>query len=246
MEFSGPIEKGANDGQMQYAKDLSAALKAAVTVKALVKGVRGKGKGGRRKKDSSDNANASMSASVDSGAVSRNVEPDWGLFEPIRSMLGPVATLITPGVIIGILGFLVIFLWWRQPRYSSRGSNLGVPGLATPQRIAAYEEMWRGEESELWRWIEDRVGLDGAVPGFLNQGSEKEKENRKDWAARQKIIEMEKRVLNEEMGEREMLDAIRVTKERLLTLEDAVKKRRGEREPPPPPYEEKEMAKEEL
>jgi hypothetical protein len=39
----GPIEKGANDGQLQYAKDLAAALRAAVTLKSLVKGARGNG-----------------------------------------------------------------------------------------------------------------------------------------------------------------------------------------------------------
>ncbi|KAF2426545.1 hypothetical protein EJ08DRAFT_699843 [Tothia fuscella] len=250
--LKGPIEKGANDGQLQYAKDLTAALKAAVTIKPLTKGARRTGKGGRRKKDSSDLANGSNGVSASSGAPARVAAPDWGLFEPVRSLLGPVATILSPSAIIGFLSFLIIFLWWRQgstTRYNPRSGSLGIPGLATPQRIAAYEEMWRGEESELWKWIEDRVGLDGAVPDFLNNadGEDRKKERGKDWHARQKIIEMEKRIVGDEMGEREMLDAIRVTKERLLTLEEAVKRRKGGRDAPPPPYEEKSRGqKEEL
>jgi hypothetical protein len=239
---------------MQYAKDLTTALRAAVTVKSLVKGIKGKGKGGRRKKDSTDISNVITGDDTDSTAKATS-EPDWGLFEPLRGPLGPISGVINQGVIISILSFLVLFLWWRQSRlnaYSARGGALGVPGLATPQRIAAYEEMWRGEESELWQWIEDRVGLDGAVPGFLSgvpaNGEKREKQKRKDFLARQKALEMEKRLVDEEMGERQMLEAIRVTKERLKTLEDAVKRRTsdsfpGDRdaEAPPPPYEKKEL-----
>jgi hypothetical protein len=151
-------------------------------------------------------------------------------------------------------------MWWRQSRlaaYNVRGGALGVPGLATSQRIAAYEEMWRGEESELWRWLEERVGLDGAVPGFLSgvsdsneKGGVHEKKRRKGWLARQKAMEMEKNLVHEEMGDRQMLEAIRITKERLKTLEDAVKKRTGsspsgesdaDNEAAPPPYSKKEL-----
>jgi hypothetical protein len=254
---SGPIEKGANDGQLQYAKDLTAALRAAVTAKSLVKGIKTKGKNGRRKKDSSDTNNITIGDSINS-PTSATSEPDWGLFEPIRSLLGPAAALVNTKVLISVLSFLVLFMWWRQSRlaaYNVRGGALGVPGLATSQRIAAYEEMWRGEESELWRWLEDRVGLDGAVPGFLSgvpEGNEKggvqEKKKRKDWLARQKAMEMEKNLVREEMGERQMVEAIRITKERLKTLEDAVKRRHGgslesdaDDQAPPPPYVKKEL-----
>jgi hypothetical protein len=250
--YAGPIEKGANDGQAQYAKDITTALRAAVTVKSLVKGIKTKGKGGRRKKDSTDTSNVATDDNTNSTAKATS-EPNWGLFEPLRGPLGPVASLVSPGIIIGILSFLILFMWWRQSRhgaYSTRGGALGVPGLATPQRIAAYEEMWRGEESELWQWLEDRVGLDGSVPDFLTGvpgGAEKrETKKRKESLARQKAIEMEKRLVDEEMGDRQMIEAIRVTKERLKTLEDAVKRRSGHLSPddaeaPPPPYERKEL-----
>lgn len=222
-----------------------------MTAKLVVKGSRTKGKAGRRKKDSSDTNNISMGVNNSSAtSAGRKQEPDWGLLEPLRALLGPVATLVSPGVVIGLLSFLVFFMWWRQSRtmaYNARGGGLGVPGLATSQRIAAYEEMWRGEESELWKWLEDRVGLDGAVPAFLNQGPDREKGKRKEWLARQRAIEMEKKVVSGEMGERQMLEAIRVTKERLQTLEEAVKRRKSNfaepkaGEAPPPPYQSKEL-----
>ena len=96
--------------------------------------------------------------------------------------------------------------------------------MRTPERIAAYEEMWRKEESELWDWLEDRVGFDdlpfstaGAVP--VNRGKEKSRER-----------DIEERLKDEKMGEREIEDAIKVTQERLDGLKRVVEKRKRERD----------------
>jgi hypothetical protein len=226
----GPIEKGANDGQMQYAKDIVVALRNAVNIKEKLKsGLKGKSKGGKRRKDTNDASN-SFQDSSNTAAAAKAKEPDWGLLEPLRGLLGPVAPLVSPTVIIALLSFTIFVMWWRQPGRAASG--LGHSGLPTPQRIAAYEEMWRTEESELWKWLEERVGLDGPAPAFLSAHGG---EDRKDRLGKQRVKDMEQRLVNEEMSERQMMEAIKVTRERLESLEEAVQRKHKKLEKPVSP-----------
>lgn len=221
----GPIEKGANDGQLQYAKDLVVALRGAVNVKEKLKnGLKGKSKGGKKKKDSADVSFVQGNADV--AAESKAKETDWGLLEPVRSLFGLVTSLVSPSVIIAVLSFAVFIMWWRQPTRAAGG--LGYHGLPAPHRIAAYEEMWRTEESELWKWLEERVGLDGAAPAFLSPSEQ----DRKGRLSKQRVKEMDQRLVNEDMSERQMMEAIQVTKERLEALEEAVKQKHKKPEKP--------------
>ena len=89
--------------------------------------------------------------------------------------------------------------------------------MMTPHKLAAYEEMWRREESGLWNWLEDRVGLDA----FGDDVSAKESRHllsRNDMAAK---------VSNEQMSDREVDEAIRVTEEKLSALKAAVDRKKG-------------------
>lgn len=230
--LKGPIEKGANDGQMSYAKDITAALRAAVTTKALIKGAaRGKGKGRKRKNTAEDN-DIELPVSGEDGAresVTVHEAKNWGLLEPLHGPFGPIVDTLENFVgaptVIGILVLLLLFTLWRKPTISNRDGSLGVPGLATPQRIAAYEEIWRKEESELWNWLEDRVAMDRAS-AMLAPGDD-------GWRKRQKANEMEAKLQDESMSDRQIDDAIRVTQERLEALKEAVERkklRRGEAE----------------
>jgi hypothetical protein len=220
--LKGPIEKGANDGQLQYQKDIVAALKAAVTLKSALKtGAKGKTRGGRRKKDSTDAA-VDPSITTLSKAATKAPEPHWGLFEPLRGPLGPVADLVHPSVIIAFLTITVFFLWWRLSSAGARTSTISMPHA---QRMVAYDELWRQEESELWRWLEERAGLEGAVPGFLHG----ESDERRRWLEKQRVKDMSKKLDgSKELEERKMKAAIRVTRERLEALELAVQARSRE------------------
>lgn len=91
---------------------------------------------------------------------------------------------------------------------------MGADGLAhydTPQRIAAYEEMWRREESELWEWLEERIGLDR-----INKPS--------PVIARSAARSLEERMRGDRLGRREIEEAIQITEEKLRTLKGIVKK----------------------
>jgi hypothetical protein len=207
----GPIEKGANDGQTEYVKALVAALNAAVTTKPPVKGMARKGKRkGKKEVFDAEEANAQRQATVDAEMET----PDWGLLEPLHKALHP---FMNSQVVIAVLVALLLYTWINPPQRSGR--SVAFPGYTSPERVAAYEEIWRREESSLWDWLEDRVGLDGI---FVPSGDGQQKDRQKLLAARN----MGKKVDEGRMSQRQMDDAIRVTEERLSVLKDAVKRKK--------------------
>lgn len=220
----GPIESGANSGQIEYVKALVAALRAAVTTKPPVKGApRGKGKRkGKKEVFDADEATAQREAAV----VAEPKPSDWGIFEPVHSLLSPVTSMfpaITSQTIIAVLFALLLYTWINPPA-GRRGSGVAYPGYSSPERLAAYEEIWRREESSLWDWLEDRVGLDGRYAPGAGAGGGKD---------RQKVLAakgMKDKLADERMSERQMDDAIRTTEERLMALKEAVgRKKEGKR-----------------
>ncbi|KAL2355796.1 hypothetical protein BJ546DRAFT_1036637 [Cryomyces antarcticus] len=229
--LKGPIEKGANDGQTLYAKDIVAALRAAVTTKPPVRGtVRGKGGKGKRRREAFDTAGTEAGRATDAAKDARTQQEDksWGVLEPLHGIFGPivdvVGSVITAPVIFGIFCILLAWMWFRQPTTTSGTGSVGFSGLGTPQRIAAYEEIWRREESELWDWLEERVGLEDVQAGGFD-GKKKAKT----------VKTFEGMLESERMSERQIDDAIRVTEERLGALKEAVEKRkvrkRGTKQP---------------
>ncbi|KAL1391144.1 hypothetical protein HDK64DRAFT_86911 [Phyllosticta capitalensis] len=216
--LKGPIEKGTNDGQAQYAKELVAALRAACSAKPISKVTAGgkiKSKKGRKKAaaTSPEIAAAVPLASADKGG-------DWGLLEPLHDLLRPVTDMmpsfVSAQVVILFLSLLLMISWFRGGAAPTAGRNISPYGLATPARIAAYEEMWRREESDLWDWLEERVRMDRATPMTSGRPS------------KQATAAMGQKVLSEteRMSQRQMEEAIRVTQNKLETLKEAVERQR--------------------
>lgn len=210
---AGPIEKGANDGQMTYATALSSALRAAVSAKGVPKAL---GKGGKPKK-------RSKAALAEGNVPTPVTEPtpaaqaqqkNWGVLEPIRGLLGPLADildmLITTQTIILFLAILLMYSWF----FRSPAAGVGLHGqMPTAQRQVAYEEIWRTEEAELWKWLEERVALDrvhsSVAAGRLQQG-----------------YEIQSKLVADSMRDLQVDEAIRVTEEKLAALKHAVKRER--------------------
>lgn len=144
---------------------------------------------------------------------------DWGVLEPLRPVLGPVVDMVRPlagpNMVYGLLVGLLVAAWfgfgYRGPE---RERGVGPVGWGSAERVVAYEEMWRREESELWEWLETRVGMErvGEASEDVRRG-------------------MEGRLGEEGPGEREVEAAIRVTEEKLRALKGVVEKKRrsGER-----------------
>jgi hypothetical protein len=216
----GAIERGANDGQALYCKELFASLKATVSARprssTLTNGAAPKAKKRGRK---SKSVLLSHPTSDVESLSKLSPKSEWGLFEPVHPFLGPVVDTIRPiltgNVVYGLLVGLLVATWFG---FGSRqavvpyGRDLGFTGY--PQRLAAYEEMWRQEEGDLWEWIEERAGLDrlSADPMEMRKAVEPRT--------------VEEKLREERMDEREIKEAIRVTEERLQVLKSVVEKSR--------------------
>lgn len=139
---------------------------------------------------------------------------DWGMLEPLHSILGPVLDIVKPlltgNILYGIMVGLLVASWFRFG-FTGRGASGGDLGayFGTPERVAAYEEIWRREESELWDWLEDRVGMD-RIRDISNMPNEAQN--------------IQGRLQEESMNEREMDAAIRITEEKLKVLKATVEK----------------------
>lgn len=155
----------------------------------------------------------------------------WGLFEPIRPLLEPFASLLTPlwsgNIAIVLVGILLYLAFFRSSSSSSMlPHEVGCPGYSLPQRLAAYEEMWRREETELWNWLEDRVGMDGMVFPNAYRAPEPHPPRRSSGGNAADERELASRLREEKISDREMDHAIRTTRQRLDVLEEMMNKRK--------------------
>nr|POE59200.1 putative membrane protein c20f10.07 [Quercus suber] len=216
--MTGPIEKGANDGQLSYIKSIIAAIEAAVTSKPPVRGVAKKGKRkGKKEIYDAEEANSKRAAIV------AEKKSDWGMFELLRGVLEPIISLLRPLLtsqnLIVVLLMLLLYNWMWAPR---AGPHVGFSGNYHPlDRVRVYEGLWQREESELWDWLEDRVGLDSMY------ASREQRERQRTSTSRA----MGKQLETEKMSHRQMDDAIQLTEERLLALKDAVQRKKGKSAP---------------
>lgn len=132
------------------------------------------------------------------------------MLEPVTDLLKP---LLTGNVMYGLLVGLLVSTWFGfglSPRknVAQYGSQYGAYG---PDRLAAYEEMWRREDSELWDWLEDRIGLDRLSADAVDTRKR---------ASDSRTVE--ENIREERMEAREVEEAIRVTEEKLRVLKEAV------------------------
>ena len=209
--MTGPIEKGANDGQVQYAKEIVTALKASVSSRRGTAAVASLGKG--KKKGRKGRESKSINRATDGASDSKPKVEDWGLFEPLRGIFRPLYDIIKPALtgnlLFGILVGIMVASWIRSGFLGKSGNTRDVGWFGTPERIATYEEFWRREESELWDWLEERVGMERLRESNRNPGG-------------MKIIK--EKLREEKMEQRELDAAIRVTEEKLKLLKDVVDK----------------------
>lgn len=231
--ITGPIEKGANDGQQTYANDLVKALKAGVGSRARAGTVGSKLKKGKRRKGEGDAEREPSATDKATDTTSAKPDPDWGVLEPLHGILGPVfdpiSSMISSNMIIGLLVFLLLISWFRGPKARHASSQIGFASMTSPERVAAYEEIWRTEESELWKWLEDRMGMvDASYPPASGYKSPAQIRTQRDRHLRSQGFKA--RIADEGMEEREVEHAIRVTEEKLDALKAAVQKKRRRKE----------------
>ncbi|KAF3395776.1 hypothetical protein F1880_006771 [Penicillium rolfsii] len=234
--LKGPIEKGAIDGQTTFGTELVKALKVGVVPRGRTNGA-GKSKGRRKKGDATSSDDAAGTSSKAAADTPSSKTESWGLLEPVRGLLEPVIDILKPlwngNIAILFVGLLLYLVFLRSPSTSSRhGRDVGFTGLSLPQRLAAYEEMWRREESELWNWLEDRVGMDGmAFPVLHHRAPDAHASHQSSRVSPADERDLIARLREEQVSDREMDHAIRTTRQRLDILEQMLSNRKAERMP---------------
>ncbi|KAI1774920.1 hypothetical protein F4818DRAFT_55652 [Hypoxylon cercidicola] len=222
--LKGPIEKGAKDGQTQYCKDLFASLKAAVSSvprpAALNGGAAARGK---KKRTKGKLHQVSKESLVGQSDLVASKSQDWGILEPVHGILGPIVDIIRPvltgNVVYGLLVGLLVATWFGfgfngQPSGAPYGRDLGFLGY--PERAVAYEEIWRREESDLWDWLEERVGLHRLSGEAM--------------PIPKRVVEprtVEEKLREERMNVREVEEALRVTEEKLEVLKSIMDRKKA-------------------
>lgn len=182
----------------------------------------GASKGGKKKKTKGKLDRASKDPLRSPADSTSAKSQDWGLFEPLHSILGPIFDILKPvmtgNVVYGLLVGLLVSTWFGfgfngQRRGAGYGRDIAFSSY--PERAIAYEEIWRREESDLWDWLEERVGLhrvsEGGVP------------------VRKRAVEprtMEEKLSEERMSELEVEEAIRTTEEKLNILKSVMDRKK--------------------
>ncbi|KAI0525891.1 hypothetical protein F5B22DRAFT_258264 [Xylaria bambusicola] len=219
--LKGAIEKGAKDGQGVFWKDLSASLKSAISSRPRAATLNGTTKGKKKKVKGKLNHASKDSLRNPADSTSPKTQ-DWGLLESLHGVLGPIVDILKPvmtgNVVYGLLVGLLVSTWFGFGFNSQQrgvGYGRGVAFSSYPDRAVAYEEIWRREESELWDWLEERVGLhrmnDGGTP------------------IRKRVTEprtIQEKLQEERMSEREVEEAIKITEEKLDVLKSVISRKK--------------------
>jgi hypothetical protein len=213
----GTIEKNVNDGQGQYIKELFASLKSAVSSRARSGTATNGGIKGKKRLRRSKTLQAVVDA--ESGKKGKSdAKQNWGPLEPIRSLVEPCVDVLQPiltgNVMYGLLVGLLVAMWFGFGSPPKADVSFGSDsGFYRHNRLAAYEELWRRQDSELWEWLEERVGMD-RLNSDVPSGRKRAIEHRT----------VEEKLREERMDEREVQEAIRVTEEKLRVLREVVEK----------------------
>ncbi|KAF3902924.1 hypothetical protein AA313_de0210016 [Arthrobotrys entomopaga] len=221
--IKGPIEKGANDGQVGYTKDLLNALKREFAARRPTAGAAlgAGGKGRRKRRGSKDNAPSTAALPiVPTTIAAASATQKWGmlapLMEPITSLVGEFGAGILVTLIIVLMSMSISRAVWGDPRYgdsrSLRKSEREILG-----------ELWAREEAGLWEWLDDRVGAHEALGFDERVGRRYEREGK---AMKENIVR-QSGGLGKDMVDRQVDEAIRVTEERLGVLKRVNEERKG-------------------
>ncbi|KAL2426639.1 putative membrane protein C20F10.07 [Exophiala dermatitidis] len=228
--LKGPIEKGANDGQQQYGDSLVKVLKSAVSGRP-----RGTTNASKVSKTTKKKRKGEKKTKEEKFKAEEKKADDWGPLEFLRSPLQPAVSILRPvlrmEILVAMLSVMVMILWLRGP---TRGTGLGpAGGLSQPERLAAYDVLWAGQQDEFWEWLEARAGVDTVLlrdqslsgsADSANAAKQKGKRHQPGKRLNSALRDVEAKLREEKMAQREMRDAIKITRERLHVLEDAMEK----------------------
>ena len=237
--LKGPIEKGAADGQQQYGDQLMRVLKGALSGRP--RGTTNASKGSKLVKKK---RKGEKKAKEEKPEEKKKQGANWGVFEPLQGVLSPVTEILRPilrmEVVVAVLCIMVMVMWLRGP---SSSAQVG-PYKSHSERLAGYDALWAKEENEFWDWLESRASVDTVVLRERSAASQGRKKNEAGDLAKQRLKQqqqqkkkrskspeshdMETKLKAEKINQREMEDAVKITKERLEVLESVIERKTGD------------------
>ena len=205
--IKGAIEKGANEGQISFSKDLIAELRRKLEGGGVMKRKsNGKKKSSKRKREEYKDDEGVVEVKKDRAGILGKVTEAAG---NVGDIVGPVVKpLLTSTCIISVLLLLVFYALVRVERTMSKFS---VRTFNTARHDSAAELSFeRAEQDVLWDWIDTRIG----------SVSKEERDGQLIWN------NLANNGVREE-GLDEVEDAIRTTEGKLKALKAAVEKRKA-------------------
>jgi hypothetical protein len=132
--------------------------------------------------------------------------------EPVTDLFKP---LLGGNLIYGLILGLLMASWFGFGLTPRKGMSRYGPysDAYAPDRIAAYEEIWQREDSELWEWLEERTGLHR----LNSDGPNKRKTAMSPRTAEEKLRA-------EHSNSRNVEEAMRITEEKLKVMQAAMEK----------------------
>lgn len=206
------IERGSQEGQSQFAKDLIREINN--SLKAAAKGkkrpsVSGKpdkkstksAKKARRQKKKEANEAALKAKSIN--------EPDENTATGIVKRLGEIMnTEISSTLPIPVWGIVIIILIVYILMSRSGSAPAPTKFTSSTKQQEKMSQMMLEEEYEVWRWIDDRIN---------HKGIEDPPNTNKNAYNSEKLTSQE---LEEAYGKQELAESIRITQQRLNILKD--------------------------
>jgi len=207
--IKGAIEKGVNDGQLSFAKDLVREIRKKLEGEAPggKKKANGKRKSGKRKKEESrDEEKPAEEIAQRSGLVGNLLQ----MGESLGDILGPVVkSLFSWSGLISILLVLVLFALIRVER-TMRNLSSGNITPGRPESSVREPALQNTDGDSLWDWIDSRI----------EKVSKDDRDGRVIW----NTLVSEGLV---EQGLEKVEDVIRTTEGKLQALKGVVEKRKA-------------------
>ena len=204
--IKGAIEKGVNEGQVSFVKDLLSELRKKLErgVPGSKRKIGGKKSGKRKREEHKDEERETETKKERAGILGKVREAA----ESVGDIVGPmVKPLMSSTWIISVLLFMVFYALIRVERTMSK---ISAGTLRTPRtESTAQLNFGRADQNVLWDWIDTRIG----------SVSKEERDGRLIW----------NNLANDgmtEQGLEELEDAIRTTEGKLRALKAVVEKRK--------------------
>lgn len=145
--LKGPIEKGANNGQMQFMADLSDAIKAQLNSASPNKVKKSKN---RKTRSNTKDSEANVSDPLGKPVTQQSTSTSGGMLGPLSGLIDNIN--INALILVLLFGMMLSIVRLQRTVRDLSGDKSRPLG-----NIRLAETQWQHEEADLWTWLADRT-----------------------------------------------------------------------------------------